>query len=70
MVEVIIRKWGNSLGAVLPKDFVEQHNLKESDKIRIEVARLTGGDVAGILKGKIGMSAQEFKDMVREGWDE
>lgn len=67
-VEVVLKKWGNSYGVVLPKDFVKNKKLKMNQKIKIELveeADLT--DIFGSLKRK--MSGQEFKDMVREGWD-
>ena len=28
--EVLIRKWGNSIGVVLPKEFVKDNGLKEN----------------------------------------
>ena len=66
-VEVTIKKWGNSLGAILPRELVEQQHLKENEKVLIEVVKetdLTG--IFGALKGKV--PPQKFKDMVREGW--
>jgi antitoxin MazE len=32
-----VKKWGNSLGVRLPKLILEQVNVKENDKIEIEV---------------------------------
>ena len=68
-VEVKIKKWGNSFGIVLPMEFVEQKKLKENETISIEVVRKADlSDVFGMIK-KRKMSGQEFKDMVREGWN-
>jgi len=67
--EVLIRKWGNSIGVVLPKEFVKDNGLKENEKVLIDVVKeadLT--KLFGSLKRK--MSGQAFKDMVRKGWDE
>lgn len=67
-VEVVIKKWGNSMGIVLPKDVVEKNKLKENETILVELvkaAHLT--KVFNSLKRK--MSGQEFKNMVREGWE-
>ena len=67
-VEVTLRKWGNSIGIVFPKEFVKQRNLKPNEKIVVEIARKADlGRIFGTLPRK--MSGQEFKDMVREGWE-
>lgn len=66
-IEVVLKRWGNSMGVVLPKEMVEKEELKENQRVLIEVikeADLT--DIFGTLKRK--MSGQEFKDMVRKGW--
>ena len=66
-IELTIRKWGNSFGAVIPIEVVEKENLKENSKIKIELVKEANlKPVFGALKRK--MSGQEFKDMVREGW--
>lgn len=68
--EAIIKKWGNSLGVILPNDFIKEKHLKENDKIIIEAVKKADlSDMFGSLKGKIKMSGQEFKDMAREGWE-
>ncbi len=67
-VKVKLRKWGNSMGALFPKSFIEKEGLKENDEIflqRIKVADFS--DVFGSLKGNK-MTGQQFKDMVRKGW--
>ena len=66
--EVIIKRWGNSVGVVLPKELVEKEKLKEEDKVLIEVVKEANlENLFGSLKRK--MSGQEFKDMVRQGWE-
>ncbi len=67
--EVIVRKWGSSLGIVLPSEVVKKEGLKENEKVLITIvkeANLKG--VFGSLKRKV--SGQGFKDMVRKGWKE
>ena len=69
-VEVEIKKWGNSLGVILPKELVNQQHLEEHEKILIQTIKKTNlSDIFGSLKGKIKMSGQEFKDLAREGWE-
>ncbi len=66
--EVVLRKWGNSLGVVLPKELVENKGLHEKEVILIEVVKEANlKDVFGSLKRK--MSGQEFKDLVKQGWE-
>lgn len=66
--EAVVKKWGSSMGIVLPKELVEKKGLKENEKILVEVvkeANLEG--IFGSLKRK--MSGQEFKDLARKGWE-
>jgi antitoxin component of MazEF toxin-antitoxin module len=66
--EVIIRKWGNSLGVILPKELVEKEGLKENKKVIVHIVKKADiSHLFGLLERK--MSGQKFKDMVREGWD-
>ncbi len=66
-VEVIIKKWGNSRGALFPKDFLEKRGIKENEKVLVEVFRKSDlSDIFGSLKG-MKMTGQQFKDMVRKG---
>ena len=66
--EVIVKKWGNSMGILLPKELVEKKNLKENEKILVEVVKEADlKNIFGSLKRKI--SGQEFKDLARKGWE-
>ena len=68
-VEVTIKKWGNSKGAIFPKEFLEKQGIKENDRIFVEVVKKVDlSKVFGSLKGTK-MTGQQFKDMVRKGWD-
>lgn len=68
-IETITRKWGNSLGIRLPRDFVKKKNLNENMKVRVDI--ITEKDINGldeifgmIKKRKI--SAQKMKDLTRK----
>lgn len=66
--EVKVRRIGNSLGVIFPKEFVDQKHLKLNDAIHIEVAKIPDyNKFFGKLKTK--MTAQQFKDLAREGWE-
>ena len=62
------RRWGNSLGVVLPNEFVRDENIEEGDEVVIVKKKPNLSALRGILKGKIKMTAQEFKDEARKGW--
>ena len=69
IIESQIKKWGNSLGIVVPKDVVRKDNLRENKKVRLII--LKDGSKAlkatfGIAKNKIKKSAQELKDEARK----
>ena len=64
---VSIKKWGNSIGIVLPKELVQSKDLKPNDKVLIEIGKQADlSKIFGTLERK--MSGQDFKDMVRKGW--
>jgi antitoxin component of MazEF toxin-antitoxin module len=65
-VEVTVKKWGNSMGVILPKVTIENKHIKENDKILIEVVK--EADLSNLKRLKRKRSGQEFKDMVKEGW--
>lgn len=68
-IEVTVRKWGNSLGIILPKELVEQKRIKEDEKILVDVVKEADlSHFYGSLKGKLKLGGQELKDMAREGW--
>ena len=68
-IEAETRKWGNSLGIIIPKKIVEKENLKQRQKIRILAvdteSKTRVKDIFGALKNwKI--NTQKFKDEIRE----
>ncbi len=66
--ETIVRKWGNSVGVILPKELVEKEHLKENDKILVFVVKEADlSKTYGSLPRTV--SGQKFKDMVRKGWE-
>jgi antitoxin component of MazEF toxin-antitoxin module len=68
-VEVKLKKWGNSIGVILPKALIEEKKLRENDEILIEVVKEADlSDVFGSIK-KRKMSGQEAKDLARAGWN-
>ena len=67
VVEVFVRKWGNSYGVVFPRDFVKQKKIEVNEKIFVDVVKEADlGRAFGTLKSRV--SGQDFKDEVRKGW--
>lgn len=65
--EVKIKKWGNSLGIILPKELVEERKLKKGEKVNLEIIKKADlRDIFGTLK--TGLTGQQFKDLARNGW--
>ena len=68
VIETKVKRWGNSLGIIIPSETVELRNLKENDYLKIlimndskEVLKKT----FGLLKGKLTKSTQQIKDELR-----
>ena len=65
--ESIARKWGDSIGFIIPKEIVDKEKIKPNSKVKFEIIKVTDiSDTFGKLKRKI--SGQQFKDRARAGW--
>ena len=53
-----VKRWGNSLGVVLPKTLVEEEELREGEEVEVTVRKVS--DVRS-LRGKY-----PFKDLQQE----
>ena len=66
-VEAIAKKWGSSIGFIVPREVVEKEKIKPNSKVKFEIIKVTDiSDTFGKLKRKV--SGQEFKDRARAGW--
>lgn len=64
-----VRRIGNSLGVIIPKEEVERRGLREGDEVRLEIRKArTIDDVWGALRGRLG-SVDELNDLIDEGED-
>ncbi len=64
--QTIARKWGNSLGVILPRELIEKEDIKENEKIKIIILKQEPlKKTFGIFKGKIKKTAQQLKDEMR-----
>ena len=66
--ETQTKKWGSSLGIILPKSIVEAHHIKEKEKIVVEIKK------KHLVKEFFGMvpewktSTQNIKREMKKGW--
>lgn len=63
-----VRKWGNSLGIIIPKETVEREHIKEKERIRLIIVRESNvlSKTFGMVKRKWKKSAQQIKDEARK----
>ena len=67
-VQTKTKRWGSSIGVVLPKSLVEEIGIKADEIIVIEVKKShKAKEFFGLLKGW-NKSEQEIKDEARKGW--
>ncbi len=68
VVEVKLKRWGNSMAVIVPNSLVQERKLKEDDKIFIEVVKKADlSDIFGMIK-KRKLSGHEAKNLAKEGW--
>ena len=66
-IETKTRKWGSSIGVVLPKNVVDEVGIKPNEKIVIEIKkRPLAKEFFGLLKDWK-RPTQEIKDEMRAG---
>ncbi len=63
-----VKEWGNSLGVLLPKQFVKEAGIAIGDDIVITKKRANLKPLFGILS-ETNKSAQELKDEMRKSWE-
>ena len=69
-VEVFAKRWGSSIGIIIPKEIVDQEHIALHEKIRIEIKKThTAQEVWGLLPKGWKKSTQALKDEAREGWN-
>ncbi|MBN2067215.1 MAG: AbrB/MazE/SpoVT family DNA-binding domain-containing protein [Candidatus Diapherotrites archaeon] len=72
MVEITsqVRRWGRSVGVVIPKEAAEKAHIKTGDKVRLLImGKNPLHETFGILKLKR-PTEEILKEVDREGWDE
>ncbi|HLC85362.1 MAG TPA: AbrB/MazE/SpoVT family DNA-binding domain-containing protein [Candidatus Nanoarchaeia archaeon] len=57
LVEARAKRWGNSLGVIIPKDIVEQEHIHEDERIDLLLVK----DSRRVLKETFGMFKNRIK---------
>ena len=68
VISTRVKKWGNSLGLIIPSGTVTSRKFKENQKINIiilEDSKKILEETFGSLKNKLKRPAQEIKDELR-----
>ena len=69
-VNVKVRKWGDSLAVIIPKEIAEREKIRVEDNVNLKIEKEANlSDVFGILKGKLKKTAQQLKNEARRGWN-
>lgn len=68
LIETKLKRWGNSIGIVIPKETIEREHLIENKNVKfliIKDSKKALKETFGIAKGKIKKSSQQIKDELR-----
>ncbi len=68
IIETKVKRWGNSLGIIIPSKAVEIRNIKENDSIKILIVKDSKKVLKktfGLLKGKLTKPTQQIKNELR-----
>ena len=66
-IRTVVRKWGNSLGVVIPSEEASKEGLKENDEVEIVIRKAM--DIRELFGKYKFRDLQSLKDELREGWD-
>lgn len=62
-----VRRWGSSLGIVVPSEVAKELRLKAGDKVVLEINQAGIEDAFGSLRDWA-VNPQRLKDDLRRGW--
>jgi hypothetical protein len=66
---VKIRKWGNSLGVILPKEMVKTQKLKAGQEVSISVfKKIDPKEIFGIVPGFKNVDTKKIMRESKQGW--
>ena len=69
--EAIVKKWGNSVGVIIPKDVAEKNGIKENSRVRFAILDNTKAvsKTFGMLQQWKEPTDKIIREMRKESWD-
>ena len=68
-VECVARKWGSSIGVIIPKEVVESERIRPNEAIRVTVRKTPLAKMLWNLGPlPIKQSTQDIVDELKKGW--
>ncbi len=65
-IRTVVRKWGNSLGVVIPREEASKEGIKENDEVEVVVRKAT--DIRQLFGKYKFKDLQAVKEELRKGW--
>lgn len=66
--ECTTRKWGNSLGIIIPREVVEKEHLHEDQSVMVDIKKkYTVKEFFGMIPN-LKKSTEEMKKEMKKGW--
>ena len=68
IVKAIAKKWGNSIGVLIPKDVAEREKIKDGQRLEIVIMKPDNvlKETFGMTKGLFKEPTQKIKDSLRK----
>ena len=67
-IECVARKWGNSLGFIVPREIVEREGIAENAKVLIEIKRQHYAKELFGLLSDWKRPTEDIKKEMKKGW--
>ena len=65
-IRTVVRKWGNSLGVVIPSEEASREGLRENDEVEVVIRKAL--DIRELFGKYKFRDLQKLKQELREGW--
>ncbi len=65
-IRTVVRRWGNSLGIVIPREEASKEGIGENDEVEVVVRKAV--DIRQLFGKYKFRDLQSVKDEMREGW--
>ena len=62
MTEIKIKKWGNSLALIIPREITKLEDLNEGDIVKMDISKEKRVDAFGMFKGAPRFSKEDEGD--------